>query len=197
MMYLKQSPLLLCIPIIAAVVLPLVSAGMDSISSQYVTKSSKFLLIEESHPVGQSLSDISLKSVGFEHELTEVFNDRDPIESVHVADLDANGFDEFYIFTVSSGSGSYGNVIAFASNRDKSLSMIYFPEIQEGDALFSGYMGHDSFRISNNKLIRSFPIYQPADANDNPTGGIRRLAYTLVAGEAGWQLKITESTIDK
>ena len=196
MMYLKQSPLLLSIPIIAAILPPLASAGMDTIFRQYVTKSSKSLLIEERHPVGQSLSDISIRSVGFAHELNEVFNDRDPIESVHVADLDANGFDEFYIITVSSGSGSYGNVIAFASNRDKSLSMIYFPEIQQGDALFSGYMGHDSFSINNNKLIRSFPIYQPADTNNNPTGEIRRLVYTLIAGEAGWQLKIIESTID-
>ncbi len=197
MIYLKQSPLLLCLPIIAAILISFPSAGMDTIFSEYVTRSGKSLLIEESHPIGQSLSDISLKSVGFEHELTELFNNRDPIKSVHVADLDANGFDEFFIITVSSGSGSYGNVIAFASNRDKSLSVIYFPEIQERDELFTGYMGHDAFGISNNKLLRSFPIYQPSDTNNNPTGGTRRLAYSLFAGEAGWQLKITDSAIGK
>lgn len=189
--------LLFCFPIMAAILFPVPSAGDDAKVREYLTRSGKSLLIEERHPVGQSLSDISITSTGFEHNLSEVFKDRDPIKSVHVADLDDNGFDEFYIITGSSGSGSYGDVIGFASNRDKSLSMIHFPEIREGDELFAGYMGHDSFLVSNNKLIRSFPIYQPLETNNNPTGGMRRLTYNLFPGEAGWQLKIIESSIDK
>lgn len=193
---LKILPLLFCLPIIATVLLPVPSEGDDAKARQYVTRSGKSLLIEERHPVGQSLSDISITSTGFEHNLSEVFKDRDPVESVHVADLDANGFDEFYIVTVSSGSGSYGNVLGFASNRDKSLSMIYLPEIREADELFAGYMGHDSFRIVDNKLVRSFPVYQPSDTNNKPTGGTRRLTYGLFPGEAGWQLRITDSSTE-
>lgn len=193
----KLFQLLLYASIITAILLPAPSAGTDAISGEYVTRSGKSLLIEESHPVGQSLSDISIRSTGFEHNLSEVLSDRDPIKSVHVADLDNNGFDEFYIITVSSGSGSYGNVIGFASNRDKSLSMIYLPEIREGDESFTGYMGHDIFSITNNILVRSFPVYQPTDTNNNPTGGRRRLTYELFPGEAGWQLRITDSSTDK
>lgn len=192
----KHYSIFLCFPILTVIFIPVSSAGMDSISREYSTRSGISLVIEESHPVGQSLSDISLRSVGFDHELSEVIKNQDPIKSVHVADLDANGFDEFYIITVSSGSGSYGNVLAVASNRDKSLSSIYFPEIQEGDELFSGYMGHDTFSFSKNRLIRSFPVYHTSDTNNNPTGGTRRIAYTLVAGEAGWLLKIANSTAD-
>ena len=194
MIDLKRFPLLLYLATITPILLPMSAAGTDVISREYVTRSGKSLLIEERHPVGQSLSDISIISSGFEHNLSEVLKDRNPIKSVHVADLDNNGFDEFYIITISSGSGSYGNVIGFASNRDKSLSMIYVPEILEGDESFTGYMGHDTYSIANNKLIRSFPVYQPSDTNKNPTGGTRRLSYDLFAGEAGWQLRITDSS---
>ncbi len=169
---------------------PFSSAGTDSIVREHLTRSGRSILIQESHPVGQSLSDISIESEGFEHNFSEVFSDQDPISSVLVADLDGNGFDEFYIVTVSSGSGSYGAVIALASNRDKSLSMIQFPEIREGDEVYAGYMGHDTFTISDGALLRSFPIYRPSDTNGRPTGGTRRLRYELFAGESSWQLRI-------
>lgn len=193
---LKLFPLLLSLAITAATLLPLPSAAAEADSREYATRSGKSLLIEERHPVGQSLSDIAVTSTGFEHDLSEVFTDRDPINSVHVADLDGNGFDEFYIVTVSSGSGSYGDVIGLASNRDKSLSLIYLPEVREGDETFSGYMGHDRFSIVDNRLVRSFPVYRPGDTNHNPTGGTRRLSYGLFAGEAGWLLRIIESSTD-
>jgi hypothetical protein len=75
-----------------------------------------------------------------------VFEDRDPISDVFTADLDGNGFDEIYIVTTAAGSGSYGTILGFASNKDKSLSMIHFPEVREGDETFEGYMGHDTSR---------------------------------------------------
>jgi hypothetical protein len=178
--------------IIAATYFLLHSAGMDLLAGGYETRSGKSLFIEESHPLGLSLSTIHLKSSGFEHDLTEIIEDSDPIQTVYVADLDKNGFDEFYIITTSSGSGSYGNIIAFASNRDKSLSMIHFPGVEEGDELFTGYMGHDQFQLSENVLIRSFPIYLPSDNNTNPTGGTREIVYKLFPGEASWQLKIVD-----
>ncbi len=188
----KETKLILILSLIVTSYFFLHSAGMASFADDYVTRSGKSLYIEESHPHGQSLSNIHLKSSGFEHNHSETFEDRDPIKSVYIGDLDGNGFDEFYIITISSGSGSYGNIIAFASNRDKSLSMIYFPTIQEGGEHFAGYMGHDNFHLSESKLIRSFPIYLLSDRNTNPTGGTRQLTYGLYPGEASWQLKIVD-----
>ncbi len=167
--------------------------GIEAYAGEYVTRSGKSLFIEESHPLGQSLSNIQLRSSGFEHDLSENLKDIDPIHTVHVADLDGNGFDEFYIVTISSGSGSYGNIVAFASNKDKSLSMIYFPEIQEDDERFDGYMGHDVFQFSNNTLIRSFPVYLSTDKNASANGGTRKVTYGLFQGEASWQLRIIDS----
>ena len=162
-------------------------------SKEYKTKTGKTIIISETHPVGQSLSTIEISTKGFEHNYQEIYSDRDPISGVFVADLDGNGFDEIYIITTSAGSGSYGTVLGFASNKDKSLSMINFPEMQEGDENFQGYMGHDIFKIEDQKLVRIFPIYNQGDTNQNPTGGTRKLVYGLYPGEAMWQLKVEKS----
>jgi len=157
---------------------------------EHTTVTGKVIVISETHPVGQSLSTIEVSTRGFEHDRPETYEDRDPVVDVFTADLDGNGFDEIYIVTASQGSGSYGDVLAFASNRDKSLSMIHFPEAGGGDERFRGYMGHDSFTIANGRLVRSFPLYNEGDTNSSPRGGRRRLTYGLYRGEAMWQLKI-------
>jgi hypothetical protein len=160
---------------------------------KYRTMTGKTIIISETHPVGQGLSTIEVRTEGFEHNFGEVFEDRDPTSDVFVADLDGNGFDEIYIITTSAGSGSYGTVLGLASNKDKSLSMIHFSERREGDEHFEGYMGHDTFKIEEQKLVRIFPIYNKGDTNENPTGGRRKLVYGLYPGEAMWQLKVERS----
>ena len=162
-------------------------------SKKYKTKTGKTIIISVTHPVGQSLSTIEITTKDFEHNYSERYEDMDSISDVFLADLDGNGFDEIYIITTSVGSGSYGTVLGFASNKDKSLSMINFPEIQEGDENFEGYMGHDTFKIENQKLVRIFPMYNKGDTNKNPTGGTRKLVYGLYLGEAMWQLKVEKS----
>lgn len=162
-------------------------------AKEYKTKTGKTIIVSETHPAGLSLSTIEVRTEGFTHNFQAVYKERDPISDVFVADLDGNGFDEIYIITTSAGSGSYGAVLGFASNKDKSMSMINFPETQEGDENFKGYMGHDIFMIKGQKLLRIFPIYNKGDTNGNPTGGRRKLVYGLVPGEAMWQLRIEES----
>jgi len=167
-------------------------------SKVYKTRTGKTIIISVSHPVGQSLSTIQISTKDFEHNYLEIYEDRNPISDVFLSDLDRNGFDEIYIITTSVGSGSYGTVLGFASNKDKSLSMINFPEIQESDKNFEGYMGHDTFKIENQKLVRFFPIYNKGDTNQNPTGGTRKLIYGLYPGEAMWQLKVEKAeTLNK
>jgi len=160
---------------------------------EYGTKTGKTIIISETHPVCRSLSTIRISTKGFEHNYAEVFENKDSISNVFIADLDGNGFDEIYIITTSAGSGSYGTVLGFASNKDKSLSMINFPEIRKGNEDLEGYMGHDTFKIEDRKLIRIFPIYNRGDTNSNPTGGKRMLVYGLYPGEAMWQLKVEKS----
>jgi hypothetical protein len=162
-------------------------------SKAYRTRTGKTIVVLESHPAGRSLATIEVRTEGLEHNFREVFEDRDPISNVFVADLDGNGFDEIYIVTTAAGSGSYGSVLGFASNKDKSLSMIYFPEVRDGEAHFEGYMGHDTFTTEGCRLVRMFPVYNQGDTNEKPTGGKRKLVYGLVPGEAGWLLRIEKS----
>jgi len=169
------------------------TAAATEFSREYWTKTGKTIVVSETHPVGQSLSTIQISTRDFAHNRTETFEDRDPISNVLIADLDGNGFDEIYLITTSQGSGSYGSVLGFASNRDKSLSMVNFPDIQGEGETFRGYMGHDIFSVEGQGLVRTFPVYAEGDPNRNPTGGKRKLTYGLHPGEATWQLRIEKS----
>ncbi|SMO43837.1 PliI family lysozyme inhibitor of I-type lysozyme [Solitalea koreensis] len=107
-----------------------------------------------------------------------------------VADLNSDAFPELYCFANSAGSGSYGKVYAYSSNKNKSLTSIYLPELSDNKKFSTGYMGHDVFKINQNRLIRSFPIYLKDDPNVSPSGGTRTVTYKLKAGEAGWVLEV-------
>ncbi len=110
-----------------------------------------------------------------------------------VADINADGSPEIYVYVTSAGSGSYGSLVAYSANKKKSLSGIYLPPLEDDKRNSVGYMGHDEFTITKNSFTRSFPVYNKGDANCCPKGGTRQLQYKLVQGEAGWQLKLRTS----
>ena len=117
------------------------------------------------------------------------------VVNAEIEDLNLDGFPELLIYTVSAGSGSYGNVIGYSVNNGKSLSQIYFPDLSENKDAFTGYMGHDEFTIVETTLVRRFPIYKDGDTNNNPTGGTRQIQYKLKNGESN-RLFVIEKTID-
>jgi hypothetical protein len=112
------------------------------------------------------------------------------VTGAEVADLNADGSPEVYVYLQSAGSGSYGSLVAFSANNLKSLSGIYLPPVAEQPQLSKGYMGHDTFAVVANRLVQRFPIYRDTDANAAPTGGTREVHYRLDAGEAGWLLRV-------
>ena len=114
------------------------------------------------------------------------------VSGMEVADLNADGAPEVFVFLTSPGSGSYGNLIGYASNNRKSLSEIYLPSLLDSQQTSQGYMGHDEFAIVENRLGRRFPVYRPGDSNSRPTGGVRVVYYKLVPGESGWRLDLAE-----
>lgn len=114
------------------------------------------------------------------------------VTQAEVADLNADGSPEIYVFYTTDSSGSYGGLLAYAANANKSLSEIYLPDLLEDKKASDGYMGHDEFSIVENRLGRRFPVYRPGDINSKPTGGTRTLYYKLVKGEAGWILKLDQ-----
>ncbi len=166
------------------------SLAKSIVTREYKTKTGKIITVAESHPQGQSLSNISVAFAG--DAASEMkFTDVDPINKVLVGDLDGNGFDEIYIITIAAGSGSYGNVIGVGSNSDKSLSLVFMPPVEEKDlgkgGKFEGYEGHDEFEIIGNALVRTIPLKAARPAQ-------RKIWYQMKAGEAGYLLYIKKST---
>ena len=141
-------------------------------------------------PNAGSLNDLTITPKGLENgDKPVTVKDVDgTVVGAEVADLDANGSPEIYIYAESAGSGSYGTLIAYAVNNKKSMTPIYMPELD--DKLADGYMGHDEFAVVESRLARRFPIYKEADSNAKPTGKTRQISYKLKAGEAGWILEV-------
>jgi hypothetical protein len=142
-----------------------------------------------------SLNKLVLTVSGLKGKNTPITVEVDgTVTGSEVADLNADGAPEIYIFTTSAGSGSYAGLVAYSSNNKKSLSPIHLPELSEDQTNSGGYMGHDQFTVIENRLARRFPLYGKGDANAKPTGKTRQLQYKLKAGEAGWLLRIEKST---
>jgi hypothetical protein len=111
------------------------------------------------------------------------------VAGAEVADLNGNGLPEVYVFVEGAGSGSYGELVAYAVMKGSDLSPIFLPELSGAAA--EGYRGHDQFAIVEGCLLRRFPIYKANDTNAKATGGERQICYKLKPGEAGWILRPT------
>ena len=114
------------------------------------------------------------------------------VTGAEVADLDDDGLPEVYVFVRSGGSGAYGSLAAFGVRQRQSLAEVYLLPISEDVDASMGYMGHDTFAIRGNRLVRQFPLYRPGDRNAQPTGGSRQIHYGLAPTDTGWVLRRVE-----
>lgn len=142
-----------------------------------------------------SLNQLTITPSGLEGDNRVIKKEIDgSVTGAEIADLNADGSPEIYVYVNSAGSGSYGSLVAYSSNNKKSLSEIYLFPLEDDKKNSVGYMGHDEFTIIENSLARRFPVYNEGDANCCPKGGMRQLQYKLIAGEASWQLKLLKSS---
>ncbi len=146
-------------------------------------------------PNSGSINKLTIKPSGLSINNSIIEQEIDgTVSGAEIADINSDGSPEIYVYVTSAGSGSYGDLVAYSSNNNKSISGIYLAPLAEDSINSKGYMGHDTFSITGSELRRQFPIYTQNDTNANPSGGVRQLQYKLFAGEAGWQLKLTGST---
>ncbi len=115
------------------------------------------------------------------------------VTNAEVADINADGSPEIYVWVNSAGSGSYATPIGYSANNKKSLSDIYFPPISDDPVNSKGYMGHDEFAVVEGVVAQRFPIYNEGDTNAQPSGRTRQLQYKLTQGEAGWVMKLDKA----
>lgn len=157
--------------------------SQNSCITELKTKTGKIIIVSESHPFGQSISSISIKTKGFKENKLIQLKHTDPVEKIELADLDNNGFEELYIFTRSVGSGSCADFYVYASERDERLINCEKEKLEEKDYLegvkVDGYMGNAVFGIEKNLLVMQFTIYKKNDKNNKPTGGFKKIHYKL------------------
>ena len=142
-----------------------------------------------------SVAELIIQPNGLEIDNQKIVLEIDgQVVNAEIEDLNSDGFPEILVYTVSAGSGSYGNVIGYSVNNGKSMSQIYFPEISENKDASAGYMGHDEFAVVETSLVRRFPVYKSGDSNSDPTGGTRQIQYKLQDGEASRLFVINKIT---
>jgi hypothetical protein len=137
-----------------------------------------------------SINRVTITATGLAKDNAVIEREADGIVTgAEIADLDADGAPEVYVYTHSAGSGTYGGLIAYAVGEADSLSEIRLPPIEDDAEAARGYMGHDEFAIVENSMARRFPVYRGGDTNAAPSGGTRQIQYKLVAGESGRVLR--------
>ena len=152
------------------------------LKEEYVSKTGKVFKIENTHPVGASLSTVKITPPNdFKDSNPIVLEDVDSLENIFLTDLNNDGFDEIYLTTRSAGSGSSATLYAFNSNKDLSLSAISISAVEN----FQGRMGHEKYYAENGAMIEEFPIFKEGDTNANPTGGVAKISYSLKPTESG------------
>jgi len=104
-----------------------------------------------------------------------------------MADLDADGEPEIYVFVKSAETGDYASAFAAASDQGRRIVEVPVPDLAADAKNSDGYRGADEFAIVENVLARRFPLH---DASGEPTGTMRQLQYKLVKGAAGPELKL-------
>lgn len=110
------------------------------------------------------------------------------VVEAEVADLDANGFPEIYIYVTNNDEQKTGKLIAYASNQGKSVTPINLPPIDSVEGAAEGYRGGDEMRVVENRLVQRFSVYKEGDAEGQPSAGTRQIQWKLEPGEATWTL---------
>lgn len=165
-----------------------------STTKEYPTKTDVIFSVQESHPNGMSLSTITVTGKNFKEESSVTF-EKETVKNIFVNDIDNNGFSELYVVTQSAGSGSYGEIVAIISNKDISFTKVELPTLTSEDMAtsspFEGYQGHDSYKIENGLLVRSFPVHTATSTNTSQTNLIKQINYKLIQDEEAFAFVIT------
>jgi hypothetical protein len=107
------------------------------------------------------------------------------VVDAEIADLNVDQAPEVYVYVREPGADARLSLVAYASNRNRSLSSIFLPPLDETPGAADGYRGNDAMAVVESVFARRFPI---------AGGGTRQLQYHLAHGEASWVLKFDRMT---
>jgi hypothetical protein len=110
------------------------------------------------------------------------------IATAEIADLNVDGAPEVYVFVRGAAANQAGELVAFASNRNQSMSRINLPELTAPQR--AGYRGDDEMAVVENTLVRRFPLHGRDGNPERRQNRTRQIQYKLKPGEAMWQLVV-------
>lgn len=130
---------------------------------------------------------LKISLLGFEENRGDIDVDiKGKLVSVELDDLNNDGFPDLLLYIFSDVEKRKGTVVAIASDNNKNVLPITFPDIVDDEKLKQGYDGGDEFRLLNGRLLRRFPVKNTTDStNQSAPLVIRQIIYKVVYGEKG------------
>jgi hypothetical protein len=140
-------------------------------------------------------NELEIRLIGFDHSSRDPdFYVKGRVVKADIDDLNNDGFPELLIYISTGQNGIYRAVYAFSSEQNKSVIPFILPDIMLDGKLNPGYKGHDEFYLMEGSLMQKFPLYNPGDDKDKPTGGSRVIQYQMVKGDnGGFKFKVVRS----
>ncbi|HPH22621.1 MAG TPA: hypothetical protein PLW32_01960 [Chitinophagaceae bacterium] len=143
-------------------------------------------------------NQLTISLLGFEENRNDIELDvKGKVLAAEVDDVNNDGFPDLLLYIFTDAEKRKGTVFAIASDNNKSILPIIFPDITDDEKLKVGYDGGDVFRLLNGRLLRKFPIYNTADSattEKKNTIGVRQIIYKVVAAERGtFKFKVDRS----
>lgn len=137
---------------------------------------------------GVTRSTVTIKPKGLTLSNKPVKKEMDGLFTrAEMADLDADGEPEIYVFMKSAETGDKASAFAAASDQGRRIVEVPVPDLASDAKNNVGYRGSDEFAIVEKVLARRFPLH---DASGEPTGTMRQMQYKLVKGASGPELKL-------
>jgi hypothetical protein len=141
-----------------------------------------------------SRQKLIIRPSGLTRDNNPIILDADPVVGAEIGDLNTDEFPEILIFTQSAGSGSYGKVLAYSVNAGRSISQVTFLTASQNPQINNGYRGHDRFKVVNNQLVHTFPLFETDAVNTVRSGKNRIVTYKVKVGEASLIFEVDKVT---
>jgi hypothetical protein len=107
------------------------------------------------------------------------------VTGAEIADLDIDQAPEVYVYVRLPGKDARMQLVAYSSNRNRSLSQIFLPPLEDVPGAADGFTGNDAMAVIESVFAWRFPL---------AGGKYRQLQYRLAKGEASWILKFDRMT---
>ena len=131
-------------------------------------------------------NQLQVKPIGFESTTRDInFTLKGRVAGAQIDDLNQDGYPDLVLFIYTDSNAVNGTVYCFSSEANKEIVPGLLPDVVLDSKINKGYKGHDTFSLLEGTLLQQFPVYNPGDEKDKPTGGSRVVQYRMVKGENG------------